>query len=117
MVRGLGDGAHVFIGAGRFLSDAAHGAAANQNTLVRQFLNHLTAAPLAQRLMPAHAPSGAMTGGTECELHAFPCACQNIGSGAHGAADENWLTDFLKSLRDVGMAGTKGAGGAFAMDK
>lgn len=65
---------HIFVGAGRFLRHAAHGPAANENALRGKPPNDVLPLPLAKRLMPAHAPAGAVTGRTESELHTPRCA-------------------------------------------
>src|SRR3989304_7862530 len=67
--------------------------------------------------MAAHAATGAVTGGAECEIHAFLCSRQNIGRGAHGAADENRLTDLSEQFGNCWVPGPKGARGALAVNE
>src|SRR3989304_3538545 len=67
--------------------------------------------------MAAHAATGSVTGGAECESHALVRAGEDIGSGTHRSTDQNRLTDCSQGLWYGFVPGSKGARGALAVDE
>src|SRR5205814_820425 len=64
----------------------------------------------------AHGAATAV-GGAEEALLATGHADEEVGAGFHAAADDDGLSDALKTFGDAGHAGGKGPCGAFAVDQ
>src|ERR1035437_1754113 len=98
------DGRDVFVSAGGLFSDAARRGTPDDNAAARELVDHLPAAPLLQRLMPAHAPAGAMARRPERSRETVGCSHEDVRRGAHGAADQDGLPDRGKRRRQIRMA-------------
>src|SRR6516225_273586 len=107
----------VLVGPGRFFGDAAHRRALDDNAARTQLVDHLSAMPLLQRLMPAQTPPGAMAGRGECSLGPYRRSDHNRRRGAHAAADEHGLPSGSEGIRQVRMVRAESAGGTLAMDE
>jgi hypothetical protein len=63
----------------------------------------------------AHGAAGAVAGRAEGAFHAAGQAGEDIGAGAHAAADQHRLAGRAQFRRQLGMARAEGARGALAM--
>lgn len=90
---GLDHGADILVGLRGLFGHPPHGRAANQNAAPGQFIHHKAAAPALFGRMPAHGAAGAVAGGAERLRLPIICTAEDVGSTAHGAADQYRLAD------------------------
>src|SRR5690606_17192441 len=101
--------AHVLVGERRFLGDAAHRRAADEDAAARELFHDVAAAPRPLRLMSAHRSARAVARRAERQRVGFARAAEHVRRGAHRAADEHRLTDASELRRKVRVPGPEGA--------
>src|SRR5271157_2943027 len=116
-VRRLDDGGAILVGAGRFLCNAPHRGAFDDNAALSQFVDDLPAVPALQGLMPAQSSPGTMAGRSEGMLRALRSPDHDRRRGPHAAADENRLAGRGEIRLKTGMTRTKRPSRALAVHK
>ena len=96
-MRRLDDRGNILVGAGRFLGDAAHRGALDDDAALAELVDERPSVPLLQGLMPAQSSAGAVTGGGESVLRAQRRADHDRRRSSHAAADENRLAGTAKA--------------------
>ena len=84
--------ADILIRSRRFLGDSAERRASNQNSSCGELFDDVATVPLPKRLMPAHAPTGSVAGGSIGQRHTLLGAREDIRGRSHGTPDQHRLS-------------------------
>src|SRR5688500_14542498 len=73
--------------------------------------------PLPEGLMPTHAATGSMAGGSKGQQLTLLGAYQYIGGRSHRSTNQDWLPHRPQRQGNIGMARAKRPSGPLAMDE
>mmetsp|Transcript_44211 Transcript_44211/g.77086 ORF Transcript_44211/g.77086 Transcript_44211/m.77086 type:complete len:201 (-) Transcript_44211:938-1540(-) len=106
---------HIFVRLRRFLHDQLRRSDTDGDTLRGQLVQYLLILQCAATRVATLCAARSVTRRTKRLIHACLCSSKDVGTGAHGAANQHGLSDKLIVHRDQRMVGRKCPGTALAM--